>query len=67
MSVYRTLMDTVRVHIPTYFWFLTPWGRLILEKLTAALLLKKYGVLHGIKSFVTVFTAARRWSLSSTS
>jgi hypothetical protein len=64
MSVYRTLVDTVRVYIPTYVLFLTPWGRVVLEKLTAARLLKKFSAFYVTRSFIIVFTTTRHWSLS---
>jgi len=38
---------------------LTPWSRVLLEKLTSPQLIMKTSVLYGTLCFVTVFTCAR--------
>lgn len=43
----------------------TPAGRVPLQKVTAALLVKKFAKLYGIRGFITTFTGAYHWSLSS--
>ena len=44
---------------------LTPWSRVLLEKLTSSQLVKKFPALYGTWRFITVFTSARHLSLSS--
>jgi len=46
---------------------LTPWSRLLLEKLTGFQLVKKFPVFYGTRRFITAFTNARHLSLSSAS
>jgi hypothetical protein len=48
------------VHITDH---LPPWRRVLLEKLIVAQLVNKFSVFYGIRSFITVFTRARHWSL----
>jgi len=43
---------------------LTPWDRVLLEKLTDSQLLKKSHKLYGIRSYITAFTNVRHLSLS---
>ena len=50
-------------HIPTYF--LTPWSRVLLEKLTGFQPVKKFPAFYGTPRFITAFTSARHLSLSS--
>ena len=45
---------------------LTPWNRVLLEKLTASQLLKEFPVFYWTRRFITAFTSARYQSLSST-
>jgi len=46
--------------------YATSWNR-VHGKLIVALLVKKLPVFYGLQRFITVFTIARRWSLSWTS
>jgi len=46
------------------YYLLTPWSRVLLEKLTGFQLVKKFPVFYGTQSFITAFTSARRLSLS---
>jgi hypothetical protein len=39
-------------------YLLTPWSRLILEKLTGSQLLKKFPTFYGTRRFITAFTNA---------
>ena len=50
----------------TYFvtYFLTPWTRDILEKLTGSHLVKKFPTFYGTRRFITAFTRARHLFLS---
>ena len=45
-------------------YLLTPWGRVLLEKLTGFQLLKKLPEFYGTRRFITAFTRARHMSLS---
>jgi hypothetical protein len=35
---------------------ITPWGRVLVEKLIVAKLVKKFPAFYGIRRFITVFT-----------
>ena len=43
---------------------LTPWSRVLLEKLTASQLVKKFPALYGTRRFITALTRASHLSLS---
>ena len=43
---------------------LTPWSRVLLEKLTGLQLIKKFPAFYGTRMFITAFTSARHLSLS---
>jgi hypothetical protein len=45
-------------------YFPTPWGRVLLEKLTGLQLVKKFPAFYGIQRFITTFTSAYHLSLS---
>jgi hypothetical protein len=47
-----------------YTYLLTPWSRVLLEKLTSLQPVKKLPVSYETQSFVTTFTSARHLSLS---
>jgi len=42
---------------------LTPWNRVLLEKLTSPQLVKKFPAFYGVRTFITAFTTARHLSL----
>ena len=49
------------------FWLtylLTPWCRVLLEKLTSLQLVKKFPAFHGTQRFITALTSVRHLSLS---
>ena len=46
------------------FYLLTPWSRVLLEKLTGFQLFKKFPAFCGTRRFITAFTSARHLSLS---
>ena len=50
------------MHGPTYL--LTPWCRVLLEKLTGLQLVKKFPAFHGTWRFITALTSVRHLSLS---
>jgi hypothetical protein len=43
---------------------LTPWSRVLLEKLTGPKLVKKFPAFYGTRRFITALTSARHLSLS---
>jgi len=45
-------------------YLLTPWCRVLLEKLTGLQLVKKFAAFHGTRRFITVLTSVRHLSLS---
>ena len=49
---------------PMDHYLLTPWSRVLLEKLTGLQLVKKFPAFYGTRKFITVFTSARHLSLS---
>jgi len=55
-----------RTYLLTYLFtrFLTPWGRILLEKLTGFQLVKKFPAFYGTRRFITALTIARHLSLS---
>ena len=53
----------VSINQPTPY-FLTPWSRVLLEKLTGFQLVKKFPTFYGTWRFITAFTSACHLSLS---
>ena len=47
-----------------YTYLLTPWCRVLLEKLTSLQLVKKFPAFHGTRKFITALTSVRHLSLS---
>ena len=45
-------------------YLLTPWTRVLAEKLTVSQLVKKFPAFYGTQMFITVLTSARHLSLS---
>ena len=45
-------------------YLLTPWCRVVLEKLTGLQLVKKFPAFHGTRRFITALTSVRHLSLS---
>jgi hypothetical protein len=48
-------------------YILTPWCRVLLEKLTGLQLFKKFPTFHGTRRFITALTSLRQLPLSWTS
>ena len=46
------------------YYLLTPWCRVLLEKLTGLQLVKKFPAFHGTRRFITALTSVRNLSLS---
>ena len=52
-------------YLLTHFtYLLTPWCRVLLEKLTGLQLVKKFPEFHGTRRFITALTSVRHLSLS---
>ena len=49
---------------PFMRYFLTPWCRFLLEKLSGSQLVKKFPEFHGTRRFITALTSLRHLSLS---
>jgi len=56
------LCETAIITILTYL--LTPWCRVLLEKLTGLQLVTKFPAFHGTRRFITALTSVRHLSLS---
>ena len=50
--------------LPIFTYFLTPWNRVLLEKLTSSQLVKKFPAFYGTQRFITTFSNAHYLSLS---
>ena len=48
----------------TIKYLLTPWSRILLEKLTGFQLVKKFPAFYGTRMFITALTSARHLSVS---
>ena len=59
-QVYLLFLDTS--NLLTYL--LTPWNRVLLEKLTGFQLFKRFPAFYGTRRFITAFTSAPQLSLS---
>ena len=53
--------------LQTIHYLLTPWCRVLLEKLTGLQLVNIFPAFHGTSSFITALTSVRHLSLSWTS
>ena len=63
----KTLMILYTPPANMLTYFLTPWCRVLLEKLTGLQLVKKFPALHGTRRFITALTSVRQLSLSRAS
>ena len=61
-SIYNPVTLSVTYYVLTYL--LTPWCRVLLEKLTGLQLVKKFLSFHGTRRFITALTSVRHLSLS---
>ena len=61
-----SVVDTGVCISSTYLltYLLTPWCRVLLEKLTVLQLVKKFPAFHGTRMFITALTSVRHLSLS---
>ena len=56
--------DPIHPSLLTHTYLLTPWCRVLLEKLTGLQLVKKFPAFHGTRMFITALTSVRYLSLS---
>ena len=61
-SCYIKQNTIITIHIITYL--LTPWCRVLLEKLTGLQLVKKFPAFHGTRRFISALTSVRHLSPS---
>ena len=57
----------ISMTVRSVYILLTPWCRVLLEKLTGLLPVKKFPAFHGTRKFITALTSVRHLSLSWTS
>ena len=53
-----------RKHTYLFTYLLTPWCRILLQKLTGLQLVKKFPAFHGTRRFITTLTSVRHLSPS---
>ena len=65
-SQFVSLFSILRPRVPStvFPYLLTPWCRVLLEKLTGLQLVKKFPAFHGTRTFITALTTVRHLSLS---
>ena len=64
-STYCTLRVLLFLQkLDCFSYLLTPWCRVLLEKLTGLQLVKKFPAFYGTRSFITALTSVRQLSLS---
>jgi hypothetical protein len=60
--VHAMVLEDIYKRVP--FEILTPWSRVLLEKLTGFQLVKKFPAFYGTRRFITAATSAHHLSLS---
>ena len=63
-AVYRKFPIKYFLKFRVLTYLLTPWCRVLLEKLTGLQLVKKLPTFHGTRRFITTLTSVRHLSLS---
>jgi hypothetical protein len=63
-KVARLSSETAADVQQSFHYFLTPWSRILLEKLTGFQLVKKFPAFYGTRRFITAFASAHHLSLS---
>ena len=67
---YKNFFNTLHHHylslisVKNWLYLLTPWSRVLLEKLASLQLVKKFPAFYGSRRFLTALTSARHLSLS---
>ena len=57
-------VELIHLLIDLLTYLLTPWSRVLLEKLTGSQLVKKFPAFYGNRRFITAHTSVRHLSLS---
>ena len=61
INLFLTLYSSL--HFTDWTYLLTPWRRVLLEKLTGLQLVKKFPEFHGTRRFITALTSVRHLSI----
>jgi hypothetical protein len=64
MDIISTILELCAPFPDILIYLLTPWSRVLLEKLTGLQLVKKFSAFYETRRFITAFTRARHLSLS---
>jgi len=64
MRYLHPILATFTAHRSLLHYLLTPWCRVLFEKLTCLQLVKKFPAFHGTRRFITALTSVRQLSLS---
>jgi len=64
LAVFSSMCSRMRTQVYTGLYLLTPWCRVLLEKLTGLQIVKKFAAFHGTRRFITALTSVRHLSLS---
>jgi hypothetical protein len=64
MTYFRSKNYATRIYVILTQYLLTPWSRVLPEKLKCPELLKKFPAFYGTRRFITVHKRARQLSLS---
>ena len=64
LSIITTSRNCFCVCVICIDYLLTPWSRVLLEKLTGLQLVKKFPAFHGTRRFITALTSVHHLSLS---
>jgi hypothetical protein len=60
----RRALEGSVLDVAEIYYLITPWSRVLPEKLKRPELLKKFPAFYGTRRFITAFTRARHLSLS---
>jgi len=60
-KIFVTCLQETYEYSAKLTWYLTPWRRVLLEKLTVTQLVKKLPIFYGTWRFITMFTRARQF------
>ena len=63
VKVSDVIFSQALIIMKNYIYLLTPWCRVLLEKLTGLQLVKKFPAFHGTRMFITELTSIRHLSL----
>jgi hypothetical protein len=66
LSLLVFFITHVLTYLLTYLliYLLTPWSRVLLEKISGLQLVKKFPAFYGTEGFITAFTSARHLPMS---